>query len=94
MYWEKDEKRKSKVCEWMEETWEQVQDGCMREEDERDGWQRNVEEILGEEGLEEKWMKKVEKAKGVKEDEWENVGVENRKHERDGQEVKGKTEVT
>ena len=56
----------------------------MREEDERDGWQRNVEEILGEEGLEEKWMKKVEKAKGVKEDEWENVGVENRKHERDG----------
>ena len=66
MYWEKDEKRKCRVCEWMEETWEHVWDGCMRGEDERGEWQRNIEEILGVEGLGEKWMKEMEKARGEK----------------------------
>ena len=90
MYWEKDEKRKCRVCEWVEATWEYVGGEYMRGEDERRGWRRNVKKILGEEDVGEKWMKEVEKSRGVKEDERESIGLGYGKHEWVGQGRKGR----
>lgn len=75
MYWERDEKRKFRVCEWVEETWEHVWDDCMRGNEERGGWERNVKESLGEEGRGEEWIKEVENVRGDKEKERGKVGL-------------------
>jgi len=32
-YWEDEEKRRCRICEWEEETWEHVVEVCMREGD-------------------------------------------------------------
>ena len=61
MYWKKEENRKCRICEWEEETWENVWEKCVRGSEEREGWQENVVKVLGEEGLEEAWMKDLEK---------------------------------
>lgn len=36
-----DVERKYRVCEWLEETWKHVLDGCMRGKEERGGQQDN-----------------------------------------------------
>lgn len=54
MCWGKDEKRKFRVYEWVEETLKHVADcktDCMRGKDERGRSQENFTNILGEEGL-------------------------------------------
>ena len=67
MYWEKEENRKCRICEWEKETWEHVWERCVRGSEEKEGWQHNVVKVLGEEGLGEAWMKDLEKARGVSE---------------------------
>ena len=37
MYWEKEENRKCRICEWEEETWEHVWEGCVRGSEEKEG---------------------------------------------------------
>nr|XP_034194028.1 uncharacterized protein LOC117610568 [Osmia lignaria] len=58
-YWEKEEKRRCRVCGWERETWEHVWKGCRRNEEMSEGWQEKVEELLGEEQEGETWMKKI-----------------------------------
>lgn len=58
-YWEKEERRKCRMCGLGEETWEHVWEECTSWGNEK-GWQEAVEVILGEEGEGEEWMKKLE----------------------------------
>ncbi|EFN86234.1 hypothetical protein EAI_01473 [Harpegnathos saltator] len=50
-YWEKEEKRKCRMCGEEEETWEHVWEECMRWEGREEvGWAEIVEKMLGEGG--------------------------------------------
>lgn len=51
-YWEREEKRRCRVCGYEEETWEHVWERCSGSLGEG-GWQENVKEILGAEGKKE-----------------------------------------
>ena len=67
MYWEKEENRKCRICEWEQETWEHVWVRCVRGSGEKEVWQENVVKILGEQGLGAAWMKDLKKARGMSE---------------------------
>ena len=56
-YWEREEKRRCRICEGEEESWEHVLERCRREEEGiGKDWQERVTEILEEGGSGEKWM--------------------------------------
>jgi len=62
LYWEEEEKRKCRICEREEETWEHVWESCSRwNESEIGSWQEEIGRMLGEEGEGEAWMKAVER---------------------------------
>ncbi|EFN65779.1 hypothetical protein EAG_09322 [Camponotus floridanus] len=61
-YWEREERRKCRVCKGGEETWDHIWKKCTDWGIER-GWQEMVYEVLGEEGEGERWMKDLEKMK-------------------------------
>lgn len=63
-YWEEEEKRKCRLCEREEESWEHVWEGCGGAEERNIGWQQVVRRMLGEEGEGEGWMREVEKKRG------------------------------
>lgn len=58
-YWEKEEKRRCRICEWAEETWQHVMKVCMGEEEE--AGREEILEILEEDG---RWMKRLQKMRG------------------------------
>jgi len=59
-YWEREDRRKCRVCEGGEETWDHIWEECTDWGAER-GWQEMVYEVLGEGGEGEEWMKDLEK---------------------------------
>lgn len=65
-YWEEEERKKCRICEVEEETWEHVWEGCVREV-EKESWQERVRDLLSEEGGGEEWMRSVESMRWEKE---------------------------
>ena len=68
-YWEREEERVCRICEWEEETWEHVVEVCMREEGR--GGRERVIEILEDDGRGEGWMRKVQELREGREREVE-----------------------
>lgn len=68
-----EERRKCRMCEGGEETWEHIWEEYT-EWGKDVGWQEMIEKVLGEEGEGEKWMKWLEKI-------WEGEGREDSKEE-------------
>ena len=64
-YWEAEEKRRCRLCEWELETWEHVVKECMRE-GEGDGRER-ILEILEDDGRGERWMKRLQERREERE---------------------------
>ncbi|KMQ82861.1 hypothetical protein RF55_21640 [Lasius niger] len=59
-FWEREEKKKCRICGWKKETWEHIWEECVRGES-GSTWQEKVREILGEEGEGEEWLKELER---------------------------------
>ncbi|XP_046142809.1 golgin subfamily A member 6-like protein 6 [Osmia bicornis bicornis] len=77
-YWEKEDKRKCRVCGWEEETWEHIWERCARGKTRKEGWQEKVKELMGG-GRE----KEPEEKGGRKEKEEEDEDVEDIKEKKD-----------
>ncbi|XP_046141609.1 protein MNN4-like [Osmia bicornis bicornis] len=75
-YWESEEKRKCRICEWEQESWEHVWEGCGTSKERKEGWQEIVKVLQGEDGEGERWMKEMEKEK--------ETGERQRRSEREG----------
>ncbi|XP_046142799.1 uncharacterized protein LOC123988066 [Osmia bicornis bicornis] len=68
-YWEKEDKRKCRVCGWEEETWEHIWERCAGGKTRKEGWQEKVKELMGGGSEGEEWMKEVEEyRKGTREE--------------------------
>jgi len=64
LYWEDVEKKKCRLCEREEETWEHIWERCVRGEKWGDmTWQEAVLSVLGEEGEGEEWLKELDEAR-------------------------------
>ncbi|XP_071581079.1 uncharacterized protein [Temnothorax nylanderi] len=60
-YWEGEEKKKCRMCEYREETWEHVWEKCRRWKAGGGSWQEAVGWVLNEEGGGEEWMMEIER---------------------------------
>lgn len=59
-YWEKEERRRCRLCEGEEETWEHVWERCREWREGGGSWQEAVRWVLGEEGEGERWLRELE----------------------------------
>ncbi|XP_071572942.1 uncharacterized protein [Temnothorax nylanderi] len=60
-YWEGEERKKCRMCEYRKETWEHVWEECRRWNSGGGSWQEAVGWVLGEEGGGEEWMMEIER---------------------------------
>lgn len=69
-YWE-EERRRSRLCEGEEETWEHVWERCREWREGGDSWQEAVGWIIGEKGEGERWLRELERERQGGEEEGE-----------------------